>query len=233
VNLGELELILRGLGVPEEMVGLGTRKDDSYCLAGNPDNGFRVFWYERGNELDLAVYQSEAAACYGLLGMLGERLQGPQPVAQGTGVAAAVGGAGSADPAVRSLLPQDAPPPSELEYDTNWPPADLFPEGFATPEGRDPISLPAGAILDSFGSTFTRFLYDAGTPFAERSLPAGYADAGYRRWLVSKPTPVWAGPVVPWFGQVGGATQYYALMPLIDLQGAGFVVEAPMPGSES
>jgi hypothetical protein len=82
-------------------------------------------------------------------------------------------------------------------------------------------------VVDSFGPTFTRVLYDVDTPFAERSLPIDYAASGYRRWRVLKETPVWSGPVAPLFGQPGGGLQNFALMPVADLVGSGFVIQDP------
>ncbi|MFF2087808.1 TNT domain-containing protein [Nocardia sp. NPDC058176] len=106
-----------------------------------------------------------------------------------------------------------------------WPDQTLHPSGFATPTSRLPGRLEPGRIMDSFGTTFTRLLYDIGTPFGARSLPIDYAESGYRQWRVLTPTPVWTGPVAPWFGRPGGGIQYFTVMPVVDLVGAGFIEE--------
>lgn len=249
MNMDELALILRGLGVPDDVASVGRLRDDHYCLVGNEDGTFEVFWYERGGRHDDFVYSSEESACYGFLGQIGGGLSSRQPVPEGRGVAGSVGGAPLEHPAVQGLIeaggtdafgglgepewverfvvPEDrdaAPGARRLV----WPDPDAHPDGFESASGRRPTRLGPGRVLDTFGPTFTRVLYDVDTPFAERSLPADYAASGYRRWRVLKDTAVWSGTVVPWFGQPGGGVQHFALMPVADLVGAGFVEEVAL-----
>ncbi|MGW5921285.1 TNT domain-containing protein [Nocardia fluminea] len=244
MNIDELTMILRGLGVPDSVTSVGRLRDDHYCLVPGRDGTFEAFWYERGGPHDLCVYDNEAAACYGFLGLIGGALDGSQPLAPGRGTAGSVGGAAISSPAVQSILddgdlfggmreaqwarefvvPDDVGASAGRRL-LRWPDPILHPDGFATPTGRTPTRLDPGRIMDSFGTTFTRLLYDIGTPFGARSLPIHYAESGYRRWKVLTPTPVWSGPVAPWFARPGGGNQYFTVMPVVDLVGSGFLEE--------
>ncbi|WP_280235529.1 TNT domain-containing protein [Nocardia cyriacigeorgica] len=246
MDYNELDMILRGLGVPESIFSIGRFADDHYCLVPMEDGTYEVFWYERGGRHDRCVYNRQDAACWGMLGMIGGGLDGTQPLAPGRGTAGALGGVPITHPAVQSLLHDDSGGVfGELtesdwiqqfvvaedrglpmgERRLVWPDPNQHPDGFADPAGRAPIRLEPGRIVDSFGSTYTRLLYDIGTPFVERSLPLDYAHSGYRRWRVIKETPVWSGAVAPWFEQPGGGTQYFTLLPAVDLVGSGFIEE--------
>lgn len=247
MNMDELGLILRFLHVPDSIASLGRLRDDHYCLLALEDGTFEVFWYERGGHHDQCIYDNEAAACYGFLGQIGGGLAGRQHVAPGTGVASSLGGVGLDHPAVRALLGDTDPfaglgeaswaerfvVPEDADAAPGarrliWPSPDEYPDGFASATGRQPTRLEPGTVVDSFGPTFTRLLYDPSTPFAARSLPIDYAASGYRQWRVLKETAVWSGPVAPWFGQPGGGVQHFALMPAADLVGSGFVEEVAL-----
>ncbi len=244
MNQEELKLILQLLRVPDSIAVVGDYFDDKYCLLPHDDGTFEAFWYERGSHNNAIFYDNEAAGCFGFLGMIGGGLTGRQQTGQGRGVEFSIGGArqdsatvqalldgfdpfgGTSEPewTARFVVPEDA----ELTPGTRrllWPPQNEFPDGFADPEGREPTRLAPGTVVDSFGPTYSRVVYDPRTPFAERSLPIDYAASGYRQWRVLKETPVWAGPVAPWFGQPGGGTQYITLQPLIDLVGTEFIEE--------
>ncbi|WP_280231063.1 TNT domain-containing protein [Nocardia cyriacigeorgica] len=247
MDYNELGMTLHGLKVPDSIYSIGRLADDHYCLVPGKDEGtFEVFWYERGGRHDRCVYTRQDAACWGMLGMIGGGLDGSQPLAPGRGTAGALGGAPISHPAVQALLHDDAGGVfGELTEDAwverfvvqedrtlpmgerrlIWPDPKQHPDGFADPTGRAPIRIAPGRILDSFGSTYTRLMYDMGTPFVERSLPIDYAHSGYRRWRVISEMPVWAGPVAPWFGQRGGGTQYFTVMPVVDLVGSKFIEE--------
>lgn len=249
MNMEELGLVLRLLQVPDSVASLGRLRDDHYCLLPHDDGAFEVFWYERGGHHDQCVYDNEEAACYGFLGQIGGGLTGRQDVVPGTGVGASVGGVSLDHPAVRSLL-ADADPygglgeadwagrfvePEDADAAPGarrlvWPAQGEYPDGFASATERQPARLEPGTVVDSFGPTFSRILYDVDTTFAERSLPIDYAASGYRQWRVLKETAVWSGPVAPWFGQSGGGVQHFALMPVADLVGAGFVEELALTG---
>ncbi len=244
VDFNELKIILRGLGVPDSIASVGKLRDDHFCLVPGDQGTFEAFWYERGGKHDLCVYENESSACYGFLGLVGGGLDGSQPLKPGTGTPGSVGGAPISSAAVQSLLddgdifgglresqwarefvvPEDFGASAGRRL-LRWPDPVLHPDGFATPTGRAPIQLAPGRIMDSFGTTFTRLLYDIGTRFGARSLPIDYAESGYRRWKVLTPTPVWSGPVAPWFARPGDGNQYYTLIPVVDLVGAGFIEE--------
>lgn len=245
MEFSELKRILQGLGVPDTQTSVGRLRDDCFCLVpGNAEGTFEAFWYERGNKHDLCVYDNESAACYGFLGLVGGGLRGRQPLAPGRGAAGAVGGVPITHRTLRSLLdgadlfsgmgeprwarryvvPDDFGASSGRRR-LIWPDQREHPEGFASPTHRSPTRIQPGRIVDTFGTTYTRFLYDAGTSIPQRSLPIDLVESGYRRWRVLEPTPVWAGPAAPWFGLPGGANQYFTLMPTVDLVGAGFIEE--------
>ncbi|MQY26316.1 TNT domain-containing protein [Nocardia aurantia] len=249
MDFDELGLILRGLGVPDSVASIGRYADGHYCLVPAADGNFEVCRFERGAKQDLCVYASMSSACLGFLGVIGGGLTGLQPVPPGHGVRNALGGASYAHPAVQRLLADDSdsvfgrlPEPEWIrrfvvpedralpigQRRLIWPDAIRHPDGFTTPSDRAPARLDAGSVLDSFGPTFTRVLYEAGTSFGARSLPIDYAQSGYRRWRVLQPVPVWTGTVAPWFGRPGGAIQHRTMTPVIDLAGAGFVEELPL-----
>lgn len=249
MNMEELELVLRFLRVPDSVASIGRLRDDHFCLLPHDDGTFEVFWYERGSHNDDCFYDGEAAGCYGFLGKIGGGLAGRQRVAPGTGVSSSVGGAPFNHPAVQALLDDTdlygglgeagwaerfvAPEDTDATAGARrliWPAQDEYPDGFASAAGRLPTRLEPGTVVDSFGPTFTRILYDVDTPFAARSLPVDYAASGYRQWRILKETAVWSGPVAPWFGQPGGGVQYFTLMPMADLVGSGFVEEVTVTG---
>lgn len=247
MNMEELGLILRLLRVPDDVASVGRPRDDHFCLLAHENGTFEVFWYERGSHNDECFYDNEEAGCYGFLGKIGGGLAGRQYVVPGTGVSNSVGGVSIDHPAVQALLegadvyagrgeaawvdtfvvPEDAEAPQGVRR-LIWPPQDEYPDGFASATGRQPARLEPGSVADSFGPTFTRILYDVTTPFAARSLPVDYAASGYRQWRILKETAVWSGPVAPWFGQPGTGTQHFALMPLADLVGSGFIEEVAL-----
>ncbi len=95
--------------------------------------------------------------------------------------------------------------------DRNWPGNDGFPPGYVP----QPAHLPAGAIIDRFGSEYGRYLAPDGTPFADRALTPESAGGDYNRYMVTgKPLPpgwqIMEGPVEPYFGQTPppGTLQY-------------------------
>ncbi|HEX6345096.1 TNT domain-containing protein [Umezawaea sp.] len=104
-----------------------------------------------------------------------------------------------------------------------WPPAAVFPEGGY--EAGRPDVLPAGTEVDRFGTPEGRVLAAAGTRFACRSLPPTDLAAGYRRYVVSRPVPVWRTISVGWFGQPGGGTRYRTTYPVADLVALGYLME--------
>ncbi|MET1074727.1 MAG: TNT domain-containing protein, partial [Umezawaea sp.] len=104
-----------------------------------------------------------------------------------------------------------------------WPDPDTHPEGGY--EASRPDVLPAGAELDRFGTDEGRVLTKLGTRYAARSLPPEHLAAGYRRYVVRQPLPVWRTISAPWFGQPGGGTRYRTTYPVADLVALGYLME--------
>ena len=83
-------------------------------------------------------------------------------------------------------------------------PWDDFASHFGTPEAREyplnngfppgndpqPANLPAGTIIDRFGSEGGSYLATDGTPFADRSLAPESVGSDYNRYMVTgQPLP--------------------------------------------
>ena len=83
-----------------------------------------------------------------------------------------------------------------------WPPS----EGFSAPPF--PLILPAGLLIDRFGSPYGRFFSPKGADFAARALPYECSKLDYTTYRVLAPIFVWVGKAAPWFDQAGGATQF-------------------------
>ena len=106
-----------------------------------------------------------------------------------------------------------------------YPPAQGYVlDGDGNPQ-RSEEQLGIGTLIDRYGSEFGNFLAPAGAKYAERSLPpvnlvsdpADYCN--YHAYLVTKPLPVYSGPIAPWFEQPGLGTQYEVvgeLLPPVD-----------------
>lgn len=109
-----------------------------------------------------------------------------------------------------------------------WPDPQTHPQGFSTPEARAPRVLNPGELFDRFGPGFGGFGSPVGTPFPERALPAHSLDAGYHRYEVVRPIPIWEGSIAPAMGQPGGGIQYYFTRPIVDLVNAGYLREIPL-----
>lgn len=109
-----------------------------------------------------------------------------------------------------------------------WPDPQAHPQGFSTPEDRTPTVLEPGAVFDRFGPGFGQFGSPLGTTFPERALPPHSLDAGYHRYEVIRPLPIWEGPIAPAMGQLGGGIQYYFPNAIVDLLNAGYLKEVPL-----
>jgi len=71
-------------------------------------------------------------------------------------------------------------------------------------------ALPAGTVLDRFGSPSGRFLSQPGATISQRGMAAGSEALPYTQYRVLKPFDAQVGPAAgaPDFNAVGGATQY-------------------------
>ena len=93
----------------------------------------------------------------------------------------------------------------------SWPSNDGF-DG-----SKSKVTVGKGTMVDRYGGWFEggkfkdkgRFLSDAGVPFTERALPPLKNGTILTTYQVKKPFDVEAGKIAPWFGEKGGATQYF------------------------
>jgi hypothetical protein len=69
VNTEALTGWLSSVGVPDEVVSIGSEADNTWCLTHDGD-GWEVFWREQGNRYDWARFSSEDVACHYLFGRL-------------------------------------------------------------------------------------------------------------------------------------------------------------------
>jgi Tuberculosis necrotizing toxin len=111
--------------------------------------------------------------------------------------------------------------PEGLEF--AWPPGEQYPEG-GSAEG-EPEVLDEGSELDRFGPPEGRVFAEAGTPFANRSLPPAHLDLGYRRYRVCRPLPVWRAVSAAWFAQPGGGVRYRTTHSAIELVALGYLAD--------
>ena len=73
------------------------------------------------------------------------------------------------------------------------------------------ISLDAGTIIQRTGDLAGRFTAPAGTPSQMLSLPYDKIGQATTYLQTTQPIQVLSGAVAPWFGQIGGGTQYLLL----------------------
>lgn len=86
--------------------------------------------------------------------------------------------------------------------------------GFSgTPEKT---TLDAGTLIQRTGNFAGRFVAPAGTPQQMLSLPYDKIGQPTTILQVQQPTEVLSGRVTPWFGQMGGGTQYLLLDGRVD-----------------
>lgn len=102
-------------------------------------------------------------------------------------------------------LPDGARPDLDPKWvqdgDYRWPPDN----GFDGPLTY--VVLPAGVLLDRFGSDYGRFFSPKGATFDARALPTVCANLVYSVFRVQSPLPVKIGSAAPWFDEPGGAIQ--------------------------
>ncbi|MDO3399725.1 TNT domain-containing protein [Mycolicibacterium neoaurum] len=109
-----------------------------------------------------------------------------------------------------------------------WPDSQAHPQGFISPEDRTASVLKPGDTFDRFGPGFGQFGSPVGTEFSARGLPPNSLDAGYHRYEVVRPIPIWEGPIAPAMGQPGGGLQYYFPRSIVDLVNAGYLREVKL-----
>lgn len=96
----------------------------------------------------------------------------------------------------------------------NYPPANGYLIGFDGQPVELNQTLRPGQDIDRFGSEYGSFLAPEGLPYASRSIPPQSLDGNpaagcnYHDYRVVKAFTVHAGPIAPWFDQVGLGWQY-------------------------
>ena len=90
----------------------------------------------------------------------------------------------------------------------NWPENNGFEKNTVRNE-----TLNIGTRLDRYGSSKGSFLAPEFTPNGQRSLAPVALAAEYNVYEVIKPLPIISGKTEPWFGQIGGGTQYMTVNP--------------------
>ncbi|MGQ0838393.1 glycohydrolase toxin TNT-related protein [Actinokineospora sp.] len=161
------------------------------------------------------------------------RTEQTEPVHPGTGSALAeghdpLGGQHERD-WDRRFLVRPADPDTQLPTEYAWPPGELYPEGGTAP--GEPEVLRTDVVLDRFGTADGRVFAADGTRFAARSLPPAHLDAGYHRYRVLRPLPVWRALSAPWFAQPGGGERYRTTQSAADLVALGYLTEIT-PGAD-
>ena len=96
-------------------------------------------------------------------------------------------------------------------------------EGFAGPATAK--TLPPGVRMDRFGHPGGKYTSPEGTPFGQRALPPGAADRDYNVYETTRELRVTTGKIAPWFGEVGGGTQYVLPRSVQSLLDDGFLKE--------
>ena len=130
----------------------------------------------------------------------------------GTGAASVAGAAGTAAPIIQQTLQQ-----TSTALQTYYPPND----GFIGTVER--ITLEAGTVLQRIGSLYGTFVAPAGTPPETLSLPYDKIGQAATFLQLQQPIEVLAGKAAPWFGQVGGGTQYLLDSPIMQLVKEGVI----------
>lgn len=83
------------------------------------------------------------------------------------------------------------------------------PDGYTSESGKRPDWIEPGQLTDRIGEPYGRYMSPEGEPWESRALPPDSLEKSYHVYEVLKPIPVYSGRAAEWFGQPGGATQYY------------------------
>ncbi|EHR49182.1 hypothetical protein SacmaDRAFT_0889 [Saccharomonospora marina XMU15] len=76
MNVESIVRWLDAVGIPQEVVSIGTEADNTWCLLRTEDAcedgdvAWEVFWREQGNRYDWARFSNEQVACHYLFGRL-------------------------------------------------------------------------------------------------------------------------------------------------------------------
>jgi hypothetical protein len=209
-TLNRLRRRLGELGADPSVYRMGEVADDVWCLV-HEDDGWSVFWFERGgrhNAVGFATADQAAAYLLGTLLIVPSRMRGPDQPAEPT------------TPPSRS--PARAAPPADdaaIEPLPGEPPLTLL-------RDRRMVELPAGAVVDRFGTPGGNVVYAARTPYANRSVPPDSINSGYHAYRLERPLRMLAGVAIPWFQQPGGGTAYVLPRSIERLLDEGALTEA-------
>lgn len=105
----------------------------------------------------------------------------------------------------------------DAKAQVTWPPND----GCAAPPA--PQTIPAGTMIDRFGSENGRFFSPRGESYAGRAVPYVCSKMVYTVYRVVHPLKVMACKAAPWFDEPGGAMQYQTEDPAFKLREAGII----------
>jgi hypothetical protein len=115
MNAESITTWLETVGVPAEVVSVGTEADNAWCLLREEPVGedsavtWEVFWREQGNRYDWARFSNEQVACHYLFG----RLTWAQVVRGAVGVLPVLAEPPAAPaPAAAPPVPEPAPQPA-------------------------------------------------------------------------------------------------------------------------
>lgn len=106
-----------------------------------------------------------------------------------------------------------------------WPPNDGC---AAAPVAQ---TLPAGSLIDRFGSEGGTFFSPRGESYAARAVPYVCSKMAYTVYRVDRPLHVQACKAAPWFDEPGGAAQYKTDAPAYKLREAGTIEVATSDSS--
>ena len=120
MNAESITTWLETVGVPAEVVSVGTEADNAWCLLReeplNEDNAvtWEVFWREQGNRYDWARFSNEQVACHYLFGRLAwaQVARGAVGVLPAPGEPPAPAQPSAAQPAPVAQQPEPAAPPA-------------------------------------------------------------------------------------------------------------------------
>ena len=131
----------------------------------------------------------------------------------GVGAAVTAIGAAAAGTAATTAAPvvQKVAEKATTAIQTYYPPND----GFAG--AIEKVSLDVGTLLQRTGSLYGSYVAPAGTPSQMLSLPYDKIGQVTTYLQVQQPLQAIGGQVAPWFGQIGGGTQYLLNSPVNQL----------------
>jgi hypothetical protein len=118
MNVESITTWLETVGVPAEVISVGTEADNAWCLLREEPLGdegavtWEVFWREQGNRYDWARFTNEQVACHYLFG----RLTWAQVARGAVGVLPAVAEPPAAPPQQAAPAPPQVAPVTQPRY---------------------------------------------------------------------------------------------------------------------